>query len=278
MEFWLEWLSETGLEAPQVSVYAKLFVENEMTQEDVGLIDHELLSSMGIKVAKHRLLILKHKKRELAAVNKKTSVAAVDDMQAKIIAHLKHTQMDEAKFLEWASSAWELCSRDVLVEKLYLLTEAPKQGTAVISDAFRTGGGQKLLFEAKAMLWAALYGEADMHVKLERVERELLALTVPVKKAHVFNFFESVTQIGVSGTWRDPDNVSSDENAANMVLQVEYGEVASELIGDTVMVCILLINLLQVNEEILYATSTNVEQSTLKIQVHFKSSKLKAQQ
>ena len=65
------------------------------------------------------------------------------------------------------------------------------------------------------------------------------------------------------GTWHDPEGVSHDERADNVILQVEYGEVASEQIGDGILTTLRLINNLEVNEQILYARMINVEQSSL---------------
>ena len=54
-----------------------------------------------------------------------------------------------------------------------------------------------------------------------------------------------------------------------MVEQVEYGESASEVVGDAIMVAIHVINLLEVNEVVLYARSSNIEQSTLSTELYF---------
>ena len=49
----------------------------------------------------------------------------------------------------------------------------------------------------------------------------------------------------------------------NLPSRVEYGEVATELLGHGIITTLNLINNLEVNEEILYARMINVEQSTL---------------
>lgn len=56
---------------------------------------------------------------------------------------------------------------------------------------------------------------------------------------------------------------ASDERAANVVMEVEYGEVASEAVGSGVAACLRLINDLEVNEVILYNRMTNIESSSL---------------
>jgi hypothetical protein len=67
----------------------------------------------------------------------------------------------------------------------------------------------------------------------------------------------------VAGTWNDPDDVSNDERADNVVLEMEYGEIEGELIGNGIVLALSLINNLEVNEQILYARMINLEQSTL---------------
>jgi hypothetical protein len=63
--------------------------------------------------------------------------------------------------------------------------------------------------------------------------------------------------------WRDPTGVSNDVRADNVIVEVEFGEVAGELIGAGVIRCLSLINNLEVNEQILYARMINIEESTL---------------
>ena len=56
---WFSWLSKTTLDPSLVGEYASLFVQNELEESDITHFNHELLQSMGISIAKHRLLILK---------------------------------------------------------------------------------------------------------------------------------------------------------------------------------------------------------------------------
>jgi hypothetical protein len=57
--------------------------------------------------------------------------------------------------------------------------------------------------------------------------------------------------------------VASDLRADNVVLEIEYGELEGERIGDGVVTALRLINNLEVNEEILYGRIENIKQSTL---------------
>jgi hypothetical protein len=56
---------------------------------------------------------------------------------------------------------------------------------------------------------------------------------------------------------------ASDLRADNVVLEIEYGEIEGERIGDGVVTALKLINNLEINEEILYGRMENIEQSTL---------------
>ena len=122
---------------------------------------------------------------------------------------------------------------------------------------------EPLLTEAKDVLFAILYGDESTFVKFDRVEQELLTLTLPRFKSQALEFMKATTEIDGLGTWHDPDGVSNDEREDNIILQIEYGEVASERIGDGVLTTLRLINNLEVNEKILYARMINVEQSSL---------------
>ncbi|OEL27875.1 hypothetical protein BAE44_0011105 [Dichanthelium oligosanthes] len=63
---WYAWLSRTGL-APSVTYeYGRLFSRNELEPGDAAHFDHDLLKSMGIAVAKHRLEILKLARKQAA--------------------------------------------------------------------------------------------------------------------------------------------------------------------------------------------------------------------
>jgi hypothetical protein len=82
-------------------------------------------------------------------------------------------------------------------------------------------------------------------------------------KASALDFMKATTELSAFGTWQDPESVSNDMRADNTLLQVEYGEVEGELVGQAVITALSLINNLEVNEQILYARMKNIEQSTL---------------
>lgn len=149
--------------------------------------------------------------------------------------------------------------RERLVAEGFLV-DPPPRGGPLIGSEHRTRAGEELLTRAKDVLHALLFGGR----LLERVQRELLSLTVPRAKLGVFEFIrEAATEISAEGTWADPTGGAHDDRAGNTVVQVEYGEVAGELVGHAIVTALRLINELEVNEVILYARMEDVEQSTL---------------
>ncbi|CAN6207138.1 unnamed protein product [Urochloa humidicola] len=65
---WYAWLSRTGLAPALTHEYGRLFSRNELEPGDAAHFDHDLLKSMGIAVAKHRLEILKLAKKQAEGV------------------------------------------------------------------------------------------------------------------------------------------------------------------------------------------------------------------
>jgi hypothetical protein len=150
-----------------------------------------------------------------------------------------------------------------LVDEGYLRAGAPARGTGLITDEFRTARGEALLVHAKDVLFGLLFGDESMNVHFDRVARELLTLTLPRSKAGVLDFMKATTELSAVGTWQDPEGVSNDSRADNVLLEVEYGEVPGEWIGHGIVRTLSLINNLEMNEQVLYARMVDVEQSTL---------------
>lgn len=153
--------------------------------------------------------------------------------------------------------------REALIEAGHLHVEAPPKGTDPIGPAHRHPTGDELLEHAKDVLYGLLFGDETTETRIERVQRELLTLTLPRPKAGAFNFIPAATELSGAGMWRDPTGVSNDVRADNVIVEVEFGEVAGELVGHGIVRCLSLINNLEVNEQILYARMINVEESTL---------------
>ena len=91
----------------------------------------------------------------------------------------------------------------------------------------------------------------------------MLTLVLPRYKAQCLDFMKATTELNALGTWQDPDSVSNDAQADNVILEVEFGEIEGELIGKGIVTALSLINNLEVNEQILYGRMINIEQSTL---------------
>lgn len=153
--------------------------------------------------------------------------------------------------------------RDRLIGQRLLLPSAPEKGTALLTAEFRTPQGDDLLLHAKDTLFALLFGDEATNTHLLRTQRELLTLAVPRDKADALDFMKATTELSALGTWQDPELVSNDQRADNVLLEVEFGEVDGELVGDGIVRTLSLINNLEINEQILYARMINVEQTTL---------------
>lgn len=154
-------------------------------------------------------------------------------------------------------------TREKLIADQLLKTEAPAKGTAMLTDEFRTAAGNDLLRSAKDILFGLLFGDKSLNVEFERNHRELLTLTVPRMKSTALNFMRATTELSALGTWQDPNGAANDMRADNILMEIEYGEVANELIGNGIVATLKIINNLEINEEILYGRMTEVEQSTL---------------
>lgn len=154
-------------------------------------------------------------------------------------------------------------TRESLIESGHLRPEAPVKGTALLTSADRTEAGDELLTRAKDVLFVLLFGDESMGCHLTRGEQELLTLALPRFKAHALDFMRAATELTAAGTWQDPDSVSNDERADNVLLEVQFGEVEGEKVGNGIVVALTLINNLEVNEQVLYARMINVEETSL---------------
>jgi hypothetical protein len=153
--------------------------------------------------------------------------------------------------------------RDRLIAQGFLSPSAPEKGTLILTSEFRTAQGEELLLLSKDLLFALLFGDEGTNTNFPRGQRELLTLAVPRDKADALDFMKATTELSALGTWQDPELVSNDQRADNVLLEVEFGEVEGELIGDGIVRTLSLINNLEINEQILYARMINVEQTTL---------------
>jgi hypothetical protein len=154
-------------------------------------------------------------------------------------------------------------SRESLQASGHLAADAPAKGTTQLTAEHRSPAGEELLQRAKDVLYALLFGDEQTNTRLERVQQELLTFALPRFKASALDFMRASTELTAAGTWQDPDSVSNDERADNVVLEVQYGETTDELVGNGIVAALTVINNLDVNEQVLYARMINVEQTTL---------------
>ena len=182
----------------------------------------------------------------------------------------RQERAERVRKLEWSEKTLEEFvrqydgySREKLIQEGFLSSEAPAKGGELITEDFRSQQGHQLLEHAKDMLFGFLFGDESTNTHFHRTQRELLTLTVPRMKSDALDFMKATTELSAQGTWQDPKGAANDMRADNVVLEIEYGELAGERIGHGIVTALRLINNLEINEEILYGRMENIEQSTL---------------
>ncbi len=183
-------------------------------------------------------------------------------MRTERAQRVQKLELDKAKLEEFLQQ-YKGITRDRLIQGKFLKTNPPPKGTDLITEKFRSVEGNNLLQLSKDMLYGLLFGDENTHTHFHRTQKELLTLTVPRMKTDALGFMKATTELSAMGTWQDPMGAASDARADNVVLEIEYGEIEGEHIGDGVVAALSLINNLEINEEILYGRMENIEQSTL---------------
>jgi hypothetical protein len=198
----------------------------------------------------------------LQAMDRKLRQEFIAQSRAARLERVRGLAIDRAKLAAFLEK-YKGYTRESLIADGYLQAGAPEKGTDLITAEQRSEKGEQLLLLAKDVLFVALFGDANTNTRLERVQQELLTMTLPRFKADALDFMKATTELSALGTWQDPDSVSNDQQADNVIFEVEYGEVEGELVGHAIIRTLSLINNLEVNEQILYARMINLEQSTL---------------
>lgn len=204
-----------------------------------------------------RLTLSRHRLEDL-----ERDRAATELLRAERLQRVAKLKLDESAVKRFIGDN-EGRDRDRLIAGGYLNADAPEKGTAMLHSENRTPKGDALLIGAKDFLFALLFGDASTGTKLDRVQQELLTLALPRAKAGALDFMRASTELAAAGTWQDPESVSNDERADNVLLEVQFGETADELVGRGIITALSLINSLEVNEQIFYARMINVEETTL---------------
>ncbi len=198
----------------------------------------------------------------LEEIDRRSVVESKTRARAERLARVRAMAFDRAA-LEAFLTELRDTTRESLVAQGFLSAAAPDKGTSLLAAAHRGAAGDALLLRAKDVLFALLFGDASTNTHLERIQQELLTVALPRSKAGSLDFMRASTEMAAAGTWQDPENVSSDERADNVLLEVQYGEIESELVGDGIVLALSLINNLEVNEQVLYARMINIEETTL---------------
>lgn len=201
-------------------------------------------------------------KHSLEEMDRKVLQEQVARRRAERVARVRAMALDEARLVAFVAQYYEY-DRVRLIDEGYLINDPPAKGTDLITSKHRSDKGEALLTEAKDTLFALLFGDEATNTKFEREQQELLTMTLPRFKADPLDFMKATTEISGQGTWNDPESVSNDSRADNVILEVEFGETASEVVGGGIVRALSLINNLEINEQILYARMANIEQSTL---------------
>ncbi|MDY8137500.1 hypothetical protein [Aquimarina sp. 2201CG5-10] len=179
----------------------------------------------------------------------------------KRLTRINNTGYDDQSVVDFIDT-YQKMNRENLEASGFLINP-PHLGLATIESHQRSKKGENLLEEAQDILYVALYGDKTINVHLTREQEEILTITLPQSKSEVLSFLKAVTEVNTTGTWKDPEGVSNDDHANNVGLQVEFSNNKKGTTGTAVFVALNLINLLQVNEQILYAHMEKVERSSL---------------
>jgi hypothetical protein len=158
--------------------------------------------------------------------------------------------------------AYNNISRSELLDAGFLINP-PHLGLHKIESFQRSQKGEMLLEEACDILYVVLYGDTSMNISIPRSRVEILTIIIPENKSDIFNFLKAVTETKITGTWNDPEEVSNDDHTNNIGFQIEFSDTKDGILGTAAFVALQLINLLEVNEQILYARLENIERSSL---------------
>ena len=113
-----------------------------------------------------------------------------------------------------------------------LRADAPAKGTdLLLADATGPTLARRCCSAPRTCCSRCCSATSTTSTHLERVQQELLTMALPRFKAGALDFMRASTELAAAGTWQDPDSVSNDERADNVLLEVQFGETADELVG-----------------------------------------------
>jgi hypothetical protein len=198
----------------------------------------------------------------LEEMDRKSLHQAKSQKRTERLGRVRELALDEPKLISFMSQ-YENYDQTRLIEEGFLINPIPPKGSEILPPHSRSTGGEALLTLAKDTLFGLLFGDEQTNTSFQRVQQELLTMTLPAFKADTLDFMKATTELSAQGTWQDPESISHDLRADNILLQVEFGEIESENIGHGIIRTLTLINHLEINEQVLYARMENIEQSTL---------------
>ena len=97
-----------------------------------------------------------------------------------------------------------------------------------------------------------MYDDTAINVNVTREKEETQNMILPESKSDALFFLKAVTEESAAGTWKNPEGVSYDDHTNNIALHVEFRDNKKGNIRTAIFVALNLINLLHVNEQILY--------------------------
>ncbi|PKA62447.1 hypothetical protein AXF42_Ash009333 [Apostasia shenzhenica] len=129
---WRSWLSRSSLPPPLADEYGLLFSLNDLQEEDIEHLDHELLLSMGVSVAKRRLEILKLARKEKRKKKMGAAAAATKKLREFVAAHIGMMTRWSSSVMAATSGGWR--ENAVRRRRRRRTTVAAEQGRLMITD------------------------------------------------------------------------------------------------------------------------------------------------
>ena len=206
-----------------------------------------------------RLTLDRHALEEIDQRSEQEAKAAARKERLQRVTSLALDDHALAGFIEKHSGL----TREHFIDSGLLQVDAPPKGTDLLTSEHRSADGERMLQLAKDVLFGLLFGDETTNTHLARSQQELLTFALPRFKARSLDFMRASTELTAAGTWQDPDSVSNDDRADNVLLEVQYGDTADEFVGHGIIAALGVINNLEVNEQVLYARMINIEESTL---------------
>jgi hypothetical protein len=90
-----------------------------------------------------------------------------------------------------------------------------------------------------------------------QTDKELLTITILNTKAHFFDFLKGYTRLEGTGKWR------TYANEDDAIIEIEFRDTPDERVGNRLMELLTAYNKYVVKEDLLYARTTPIEESTL---------------